>query len=972
MKKKLIVIASLLCVLLTVFPSISTTEGSTIHIKEMDRISYNIFQYEGDDLKVKGYHILEGRYSRLPIGSTLDTETGIFHWLPGPGFLGEYDFVFYSSTHGEEKKIKICISPKFGEIHAAKVRINISRILSTEKPFGSFDTPINGTTVASSVAVTGWALDNSEIENVKIYRGETNNLIYIGDAVLVEGARPDVAALYPDYPNNTKAGWGYMLLTNFLPNGGNGTFKIHAIASDNEGNSIILDTKTIHVDNANAVKPFGAIDTPTQGGSASGSSFINWGWVLTPQPNIIPTDGSTIRVWVDGLNVGQPTYNIYRNDIADFFPDYANSSGAVGYFSLDTTLYENGVHTIQWTAKDSAGNSDGIGSRYFTVNDGLPPDPGEEGKQTIKGIDSDNDGIRDDIQRYIAIEYTDADTRNALKDITIHLQNFISDKDNKDKTISYAKELNNSMASIFCARSSNGDVSEVLEDYYGQFLNTADRILAYNSAQSHLGGETFELVDSQGCNKSVSANNLSDGTQNDDVISIFFANGMFTKLHKAIEARDILESLFMPKINPDETVIFYLSYNDNESIIPQLVEVARQRLFSNWSSFYMYLIKPHLAPQWFSDTMITLSSAVNKLEYVIDTDLRKHVSRYEEELKRGKIVVVAHSQGNFYANSAYKLVDSDNFRIVSVANPDDHVGGCKPYPYVTLNRDKVINEVRKIFPLTLSGNMDNSSYHIFGLNHSFINDYLEGDNTGPEILRLMRNAIDNMEFTMEWIDVPAGNFEMGDNFNEGETDERPVHTVYLDSYKISKYEVTFEQYDKFCKATCRSKPSDSGWGRGSRPVINVSWNDAKAFCQWLSKKMNKNIHLPTEAQWEKAARRRTQMRYPWGNSNPNCSIVNYNNCKGKTAPVGSYSSGISPYMVNDMGGNVYEWCKDWYNSTYYSNSPSRNPHGPSNGSIRVTRGGAWNSLDFGVRASDRSGSTPSFRNNFIGFRVVQE
>jgi hypothetical protein len=115
------------------------------------------------------------------------------------------------------------------------------------------------------------------------------------------------------------------------------------------------------------VKPFGAIDTPTQGGTASGSSFINWGWALTPQPNSIPTNGSTIKVYVDGVNLGHPTYNLYRLDIASLFPGYANSNGAAGYFYLDTTAYEDGVHTIQWTARDNAGNIDGIGSRYFTI-----------------------------------------------------------------------------------------------------------------------------------------------------------------------------------------------------------------------------------------------------------------------------------------------------------------------------------------------------------------------------------------------------------------------------------------------------------------------------------------------------------------------------------------------------------------------------------------------------------------------------
>lgn len=231
-------------------------------------------------------------------------------------------------------------------------------------PFGSFDTPVHNSTVRSSIPVSGWALDDTGVESVKIYRGETENLVYIGDAVFIEGARPDIEQAFPGYPMNYKAGWGYMMLTNFLPDN---TYKIHAVALDIEGSQVTLGTKTIICDNANAVKPFGAIDTPTQGGTAFGSNFFNWGWVLTPQPNSIPTDGSTIDVYVNGINLGHPTYNIYRSDIANLFPGCANSDGAAGYFYLDTAAYENGVHSMHWTASDNAGNEDGIGSRYFTI-----------------------------------------------------------------------------------------------------------------------------------------------------------------------------------------------------------------------------------------------------------------------------------------------------------------------------------------------------------------------------------------------------------------------------------------------------------------------------------------------------------------------------------------------------------------------------------------------------------------------------
>jgi hypothetical protein len=247
------------------------------------------------------------------------------------------------------------------------VNLAVKSVSQDQPPFGSFGTPVDGAEVRSSIPVTGWALDDIGVESIKIYRQQGGQLVYIGDAIQVEGARPDIESAYPGYPCSYKAGWGYMLLTNFLPNGGNGTFKLYAVARDLSGQEKTLGTKTITCDNANAVKPFGAIDTPQQGGTASGSSFRNHGWVLTPQPNQVPVDGLTIDIYVDGLYLGHPVYNVYRSDIATLFPGYANSNGAHAYFDFDTTIYSNGVHTIYWTAADDDGNIDGIGSRYFTI-----------------------------------------------------------------------------------------------------------------------------------------------------------------------------------------------------------------------------------------------------------------------------------------------------------------------------------------------------------------------------------------------------------------------------------------------------------------------------------------------------------------------------------------------------------------------------------------------------------------------------
>ena len=238
-------------------------------------------------------------------------------------------------------------------------------------PFGYIITPIDGLTVTGSIPVTGWVLDDIETAAVNIFRnpvaGEGGSLIYLGDAVFVEGARPLMEEAYPDLPLNHRAGWGYMLLTNLLPDQGNGTFKLFAMAVDKEGHQVMLGTRTIAADNANAYKPFGAIDTPAQGEIVSGHSYVNSGWVLTPQPYTIPADGSTIAVRVDGVRLGSPVYDQYRPDIAALFPGYNNGNGAGGYFYLDTTAYGNGVHTISWTAGDNGGNRDCIGIHYFSI-----------------------------------------------------------------------------------------------------------------------------------------------------------------------------------------------------------------------------------------------------------------------------------------------------------------------------------------------------------------------------------------------------------------------------------------------------------------------------------------------------------------------------------------------------------------------------------------------------------------------------
>jgi hypothetical protein len=254
--------------------------------------------------------------------------------------------------------------------------------LSDLPPFGTVDSPADGALVSGSVAITGWALDQYVVNNVEIYRdpvvGEPSQQIFVGYGTFVPGARPDVAAAYPAVPGNTRAGWGYLLLTNTLPNQGNGTFRfsVYADAPDPAcpnppscTKSALIGTKTITAVNSSATTPFGAIDTPGQGVTISGSAFVNFGWALTPQPKMIPFDGSTIHVLIDGVDVGAVTaYNFFRSDVSGLFPGLKNSGGPVGYRIIDTTALSEGQHTIAWIVTDDGGGTSGIGSRFFTVS----------------------------------------------------------------------------------------------------------------------------------------------------------------------------------------------------------------------------------------------------------------------------------------------------------------------------------------------------------------------------------------------------------------------------------------------------------------------------------------------------------------------------------------------------------------------------------------------------------------------------
>ena len=224
---------------------------------------------------------------------------------------------------------------------------------------------------------------------------------------------------------------------------------------------------------------------------------------------------------------------------------------------------------------------------------------------------------------------------------------------------------------------------------------------------------------------------------------------------------------------------------------------------------------------------------------------------------------------------------------------------------------------------------------------------------------------------IKWVDIPGGTFSMGSPSLEADSSIVEIqHQVTLDPFKMSKYEVTFDQYDAFCDATGRIKPNDQGYGRGNLPVINVNWEDAKAFADWVG------ASLPTEAQWEYACRAlstspfysgscldSTQANFDGNHFYKGCSS---NVFRKKTLPVGSLAA--NAWGLYDMSGNAWEWCADWY--APYPIGAQKNPSGPTNGLSHVCRGGSWSDPASNCRSACRRTDVSTNRYGNIGFRVV--
>jgi hypothetical protein len=290
---------------------------------------------------------------------------------------------FPGGTTNVVVNIRSCTNPAI----TRAIAIAVTGYNATGGPTGSLDTPANGSIAQGSVAVTGWAADDLEVVRVAICRGPSageqttpslcggQSQVFIGDAAFVDDARPDVQGSFTSAPYNYRAGWGYLMLTNFLPNQGNGPVTLSVWATDREGfqlglpgHTTLIGSKTINTQNATATRPFGAIDTPGQGEVICGTQYINFGWALTQNGKDVPANSSTITVFIDNLPVGHPGARLARPDITAAFPTNNGTSHAAGGLVLDTTAFANGIHTIAWSVTDTGGQNDGIGSRFFSIS----------------------------------------------------------------------------------------------------------------------------------------------------------------------------------------------------------------------------------------------------------------------------------------------------------------------------------------------------------------------------------------------------------------------------------------------------------------------------------------------------------------------------------------------------------------------------------------------------------------------------
>lgn len=329
----------------------------------------------------------------------------------------------------------------------------------------------------------------------------------------------------------------------------------------------------------------------------------------------------------------------------------------------------------------------------------------------------------------------------------------------------------------------------------------------------------------------------------------------------------------------------------------------------------------------------------------------------------GSIHLISHKDIHFLDFA--ELIDGEEIKVQVINNDGKIIQG----ELMTDNQFKVINRfnqelslpLEQLVTLTYHVNYQNGMSGYNYRNHlspgSLLQDYMVDGTPAPKLIALR-----------------GGTFTKGDHQGNGDIDEKPVVVNKPEAFAIGLYEITFNEYELFCDDTRRNKPDDSDWGRGQRPVINVSWNDAVAYTEWLSRKTHQTYRLPSDSEWEYAARAGTATRYWWGNDVGNAKA----NCEGcgslwdgeKTTVVGKFNP--NNFGLHDTAGNVFEWVADCLHSSFSEAPIDASPIDKPGCGKRVIRGGAWSFPAKEIRSANRWRDFPTRKSDDTGFRVVRE
>ena len=391
----------------------------------------------------------------------------------------------------------------------------------------------------------------------------------------------------------------------------------------------------------------------------------------------------------------------------------------------------------------------------------------------------------------------------------------------------------------------------------------------------------------------------------------------FIKLKPKKEEKKLIV-FFKTAVNLDASEYSFTIKDDSERSTPMVIKLA-----GDWSRFYLGVakqFKQQISEQY--DSVLAIHGAVVR----IVEKAYPNLDPYIQQLVAGQVLS---SQKYFKAATiAYQKAEKLNPRIAN--NPSFKL---------------MVASARDIAPEpTLAGEV--------------FRDRLKDGSLGPEMVQ-----------------IPAGTFQMGDIQGGGGSDEQPVHRVSVNEFAMGQYEVTFAEYEQFAQATGRKEPDDEGWGRDDRPVINVSWDDATAYTEWLSEQTGQTYRLPTEAEWEYAARAGSNTKYWWGNEiGSNRANCNKDYCGDNfkyTAPVGSFAA--NAFGLYDTVGNVWEWTCSEYEWRYEGKEQyclSKNRAKNINPQI-VLRGGSWGIYAGWTRSTFRDGNSRTVRNRNYGFRLAR-